>query len=298
MDTNLPEPMTGADCDLRGMPYMPLDIVRLFDSDLYALSSGDEFKAALTLWGKAFLQVPAGSLPSDDRILAHLSGAGVRWAKLRPMALRGWVLCSDGRLYHPVVSEKARDAWRIRCERRTRTEAARRARHTAKNEPEQPAAEALSGSVTTSVTENVTERPDVTVTGSKRSKVKGTEERKEEAAPRRATKLVVAKPTLNDDPPAWFGLADKTEVDREGIERPVVGGSYLDVIAFKVCELAEMNGHSKPLDWQPLIGWLRDDIDPETQIYPAIRRIATRRGYSPPRFLSYFDNAVRTEKAA
>ena len=38
-----PEPLTPPECDLRGMPFMPLDIVRLFDSDLYALSTGDEF---------------------------------------------------------------------------------------------------------------------------------------------------------------------------------------------------------------------------------------------------------------
>lgn len=112
--TDLPSPLVAADVDLRGMPFIPLDIVRLFDSDLYALSTGDEFKAALTLWGKSFLQVPAASLPADDRILAHLSGAGFRWRKVKAMALRGWVKCSDGRLYHPVVAEKALEAWEDR----------------------------------------------------------------------------------------------------------------------------------------------------------------------------------------
>ncbi|QHJ01642.1 hypothetical protein GT347_20180 [Xylophilus rhododendri] len=33
------------------------------------------------------------------------------WKDVRSGALRGWVLCSDGRLYHPVVSEKALIAW-------------------------------------------------------------------------------------------------------------------------------------------------------------------------------------------
>ena len=56
MTDQLPEPLTPAECDLRGMPYMPLDLVTLFDSDLYALSTGDEFKAALTLWGKVFIR--------------------------------------------------------------------------------------------------------------------------------------------------------------------------------------------------------------------------------------------------
>lgn len=105
------EPLTPADCDLRGLPFMPLDVVRLVDSDLAALATGDEFKAAVILWCKSWLQVPAASLPDDDRILAHLSGAGARWGRVKAVALRGWVRCADGRLYHPVIAEKARDAW-------------------------------------------------------------------------------------------------------------------------------------------------------------------------------------------
>lgn len=157
--TDSPDPLTPPECDLRGMPYMPLDIVRLFDSDLYALSTGDEFKAALTLWGKAFLQIPAGSLPKDERILAHLSGAGPGWKKVRDMALRGWAECSDGRLYHPVVAEKAHEAWKARVARNARTEAARQAKLQQK----------LNGGsappVTGSVTENATEHATEDVTG-------------------------------------------------------------------------------------------------------------------------------------
>ncbi|MES2497106.1 MAG: DUF1376 domain-containing protein [Pseudomonadota bacterium] len=104
-------PLTPADCDLRDFAFMPLDTVRLLDSDLFALATGDEFKAALTLWCKSWQQIPAGSLPSDDRVLAHLSGAGSRWKKVKDIALRGFVLCDDGRLYHPVVAEKANEAW-------------------------------------------------------------------------------------------------------------------------------------------------------------------------------------------
>lgn len=105
------EPLTPADCDLRDFAFMPLDATRLLDSDLFALSTGDEFKAALALWCKCWLQVPAASLPDDDRVLAHLSGAGSKWKKVKEMALRGFVKCSDGRLYHPVVAEKANDAY-------------------------------------------------------------------------------------------------------------------------------------------------------------------------------------------
>lgn len=110
------DPLTLPDCDLRGLPFMPLDVVRLGDSDLMALSTGDEFKAAVALWCKCWLQVPAASLPNDDRVLAHLSGTGTRWKKVREMALRGFVLCSDGRWYHSVIAAKANDAWERRGE--------------------------------------------------------------------------------------------------------------------------------------------------------------------------------------
>lgn len=104
------EPLTPADCDLRGMRFMALDVIRLLDSDLFALTTGDEFKAAVALWCKSWTQVPAASLPDDDRILAHLSAAK-NWKRVKEAAMRGWIKCTDGRWYHPVVAEKALDAW-------------------------------------------------------------------------------------------------------------------------------------------------------------------------------------------
>jgi hypothetical protein len=89
---------------------MPLQVARLMDSDLFILSTGDEFKAALALWCKSWNQIPGGSLPDNDKLLEGLSGAK-GWKKVREMALRGWVKCSDGRLYHPVVAENAIQAW-------------------------------------------------------------------------------------------------------------------------------------------------------------------------------------------
>jgi hypothetical protein len=128
----LPEPLTPPECDLRGMPYMPVDLVRLFDSDLFLLSTGDEFKAAFCLWGKSFLQVPAGSVPDDDRILAGLTGTDKKWPKLRAMALRGWIKCSDGRLYHPSSRRRRRTPGKLALAQRARTEAARAAKKAAK----------------------------------------------------------------------------------------------------------------------------------------------------------------------
>lgn len=230
--TDLPEPMTPPDCDLRGMPYMPVDVVRLFDSDMYALSTGDEFKAAFTLWGRAFLQVPAGSVPDDDRILAHLSGAGPRWPKLKAMALRGWIKCSDGRLYHPVVAEKAATAWAARQAQRSRTVAARSAK-AAKNRSSQTCDNPPDPSATTSVTEPVASSATDDVTGSKLSKVKGREEKKEKEAP--AGVCVRDTPREETHTPAtrlpidWMpSVADENFARSLGLDVPLVLAKFRD----------------------------------------------------------------------
>jgi hypothetical protein len=120
------EPLVPSHVDLRQLPWMRLDTVRLLDSDLFALSSGDEFKAAVALWCKSWAQRPAASLPTDDRILRKLAGVDTMpaWMKLKAIALRGWVLCGDGRLYHPVVAEQALVAWEESQQYRTNKEAA------------------------------------------------------------------------------------------------------------------------------------------------------------------------------
>lgn len=109
-EATLPAPPVPVDCDLRGLPYLPLDVIRLRDSDLTISMSGEEFRAAVLLWCASWHQIPAGSLPDDDRALAHFAGVGrdhAAWSKIKGGALHGFIRCSDGRLYHPVVCEKA-----------------------------------------------------------------------------------------------------------------------------------------------------------------------------------------------
>ena len=121
-------PLTPPGCDLRDFAFMPLDVVRLRDSDISAVSSGDEFRSAVLLWCASWHQVPAASLPDDDTVLSQLAGYGrvvKEWKKVRSGALRGWVKCSDGRLYHPVVAEKANEAWMRKLEQAWRTECGR-----------------------------------------------------------------------------------------------------------------------------------------------------------------------------
>ena len=103
-------PMTTPEMDLRGFPGFMLDVERLLASELVALGTGDEIAAAMMLWCRAWQQSPPGSLPNEDRVLAAFSKAK-NWSKVRAMALRGFVLCSDGRLYHKFVCQQAHDAW-------------------------------------------------------------------------------------------------------------------------------------------------------------------------------------------
>lgn len=108
--SDLPTPLVPPEVDLRDFQGMWVDTDRLLRSDTWMLGNSDEKAAAFTLWAESWHQVPAASLPSNDRMLAKLSQAE-KWKTSREHALRGWVHCSDGRLYHPVVAEKALEAW-------------------------------------------------------------------------------------------------------------------------------------------------------------------------------------------
>jgi len=131
MDDNRPDPLTAPDCDLRDFPYMPLDVVRLRDSETAVLLTPGEFRAAILLWCASWHQVPAASLPNDDRLLAMLAGFGryqKGWAQVKAGAIRGFIECKDGRLYHQVVAEKAQEAFQSRTKQRHQTAAAREAK--------------------------------------------------------------------------------------------------------------------------------------------------------------------------
>jgi len=130
-----PDPLTPPDCDLRDFSWMPLDVIRLRDSDLTVLLNGDAFRAAVLLWCASWHQIPAASLPNDERVMAKLAGYGrdvESWAKVRDDALHGFIECSDGRLYHPVVAEKALEADSQRKKQKERTQKATEARRSGK----------------------------------------------------------------------------------------------------------------------------------------------------------------------
>ena len=130
--------------DLRAAPYPPetrskgwrfeLDLERMRQSDTWALASPDIRPWLLMLWSESWCQVPCGSMPNDDTLIAARIGMAPKaFTKARAVLLRGWWAADDGRLYHPVITEfvagmlKRKEAERQRkAEYRTRMDAERR----------------------------------------------------------------------------------------------------------------------------------------------------------------------------
>ena len=115
----LPAPLVPPNCDLRGLDWMPINGHRLYGSDFYAraLQNPRGGLAAQKLWWVAWQQCPAGSLPNNEHALARFAdfGSDMRgWARAQETALYGFIPCSDGRLYHPVICEAVRNAWNRR----------------------------------------------------------------------------------------------------------------------------------------------------------------------------------------
>ena len=112
---DLPAPPVPADLDLRRLWWMKLDIGALLNSDFNTeVINGEAWRAGVTLYMKAWHQVPAGSLPNSDVKLCHLAGLGRdlrTWRKIKADALHGFTLCNDGRLYHRFLCGMALEAF-------------------------------------------------------------------------------------------------------------------------------------------------------------------------------------------
>ncbi|WP_305096461.1 DUF1376 domain-containing protein [Croceibacterium aestuarii] len=133
---SLPDPLVPSEVDLQDFPFMPLQVARLRDSDLAAEEEPETCWYAVLLWAASWHQIPAGSLPDNDTVLMRLVGLGRdkrTWNKHRKGALRGFVLCSDGRLYHKTVAEQAIESWTGKLRQRHRTFCAAVRQHNARN---------------------------------------------------------------------------------------------------------------------------------------------------------------------
>ena len=127
-----PAPLVPAEVDLTDFPFMPIMIARLKQSRAWLVCKRRPELAfyMLNLWTASWHARPAASLENDDDVLADLAMCQPQaWKKVKADVLRGWVECSDGRLYHPVVAERALDAWMGRLNSRKLSAAGNAKRH-------------------------------------------------------------------------------------------------------------------------------------------------------------------------
>ena len=116
----LPPPLiSDPSLDLRKYDWFPLYGDRLLPSDFVLQVSDEVLGVSVKLWCHAWKQVPAASLPNNDRVIASMLGRDLdSWRKLKRTAMAAWVLCTDDRWYHPtmvkVALERAhlRERWR------------------------------------------------------------------------------------------------------------------------------------------------------------------------------------------
>lgn len=136
----LPEPLVPGACTMSGNDWFPLHFDRLRKSKWWRRASDLARARNVMLWGEAYKQQPAGSMPDDDDDLAEAAGFGMdvegfMAAKAEIMA--PWVLCSDGRWYHPTVCEVVLEAWE-RASEKKKSAAAKKAAQRAKTRGHAP----------------------------------------------------------------------------------------------------------------------------------------------------------------
>jgi hypothetical protein len=131
-ESGLPAPLIPREADMTGMNFMPVNVQAVMNLPQVTRSPSEACAAGLVLLLASWYQRPAGSLPTDDAELAYLAGFGRavgEFRRVKEAALTGWVLCADGRLYHPLVAEAVLPAWQGRLEHWWRTECARIKKH-------------------------------------------------------------------------------------------------------------------------------------------------------------------------
>lgn len=92
-----------ADTKAKGWRF-ELDLEQVRQSDTWALANAATRPWLLMLWATAWEQVPCGSLPADDALIAARMGMDLKaFTKARAVLLRGWWVADDGRLYQDTI---------------------------------------------------------------------------------------------------------------------------------------------------------------------------------------------------
>lgn len=143
--------------DIREAPYpsdarakgwrFELDMERARQSDTWALAKPEVRPWLLMLWAVAWEQLPCGSLPDDDELIAARIDMPIKlFQKHKSILLRRWWKATDGRLYHDVLVQRVTEMID-----RKRSESERKAAWRARKDAERAAATASVPSSDTSV---------------------------------------------------------------------------------------------------------------------------------------------------
>jgi len=75
-DENLPPPLVDAAVNLSALRFMPVDVRHLLASPTWILAAVDDPQighAPISLWAHSWHQIPAASLPANDKVLARFA---------------------------------------------------------------------------------------------------------------------------------------------------------------------------------------------------------------------------------
>jgi len=118
----MPDPAAPYPSDTRAKGWrFELDHERIRQSDTWALAAPEIRPWLLMLWMTAWEQVPCGSLPDDDELIAVRIGMPLdMFLASKDRLMRGWWRADDGRLYHRVLTERVLDMLRTKDKERKR----------------------------------------------------------------------------------------------------------------------------------------------------------------------------------
>lgn len=102
----LPDPPYPSEARSKGWRF-ELDLERAKASDTWGICPAEIRPWLLMMWAEAWMSVPCGTFSNDDAVIAGRIGMPLNLFRAhRDVLMRGWVLHSDGRLYHHVITER------------------------------------------------------------------------------------------------------------------------------------------------------------------------------------------------
>lgn len=113
---HLPSPPYDEPVNLSGLKRLQLPSSLMLKTEMLTAMQDPSYGAMLRLAMCSLQQVPAGSLPMDERELRLLAGmvrsSEEEWARFRGMLAMNWTGCSDGRYYSFSMVEPVLAMWR------------------------------------------------------------------------------------------------------------------------------------------------------------------------------------------